>query len=132
MCQRANESCSTSGDSDRIFWSILDVDVSGCPSLIGTGGRGQIVEQLKRTHCFPRWSRRMNGLSGMLIEYLVIGAISSLWLFPALLKSSFFSQYANKELFGVAVAVLVPAVYLVGMLCDLIGYHATRQIKHRL
>ncbi|HXL79837.1 MAG TPA: hypothetical protein VN951_03090 [Pyrinomonadaceae bacterium] len=74
----------------------------------------------------------MNALSGMLIEYLVIGAIASLWLFPAIVKTSFFSQFASKELFGVAVAVLVPAVYLVGMLCDLIGYLATHRLKKHI
>ncbi len=71
----------------------------------------------------------MKPLSGILVEYLVIGSISSIWLLPAAVNSSFFSHLVNKEFFGVAIAVLVPTIFMVGMLHDSVGYHATHWLK---
>ncbi|RDK07357.1 hypothetical protein [Cupriavidus lacunae] len=68
----------------------------------------------------------------VLVEYLVIGAVAALWLVPAFLQSSFFTRFASKDLLGFAIAALIPSFYVVGMICDLLGYHATHWLKKRI
>jgi len=64
----------------------------------------------------------MTPLAGLLIEYLVVGAIASMWLGPVLATAILTHEVLAKDLAPVLIATLLPAMYLVGMLCDWIGY----------
>lgn len=64
----------------------------------------------------------MGPLAGLLIEYFVVGAVASLWLGPLLIDAILAQPDLPKELFAIVAATLVPALYLAGMVCDLLGY----------
>jgi hypothetical protein len=63
----------------------------------------------------------MKPLVGLLIEYFVIGSVSLLWLLPMAATSRIFHQF-NKDAIGVVAAAAVPGLYVIGMVCDYIGY----------
>ena len=64
----------------------------------------------------------MAPLAGMLIEYFVVGAVAGLWLGPVVVSAVLTNPSVPKELYGGIAAALVPALYLAGMICDLLGY----------
>ena len=64
----------------------------------------------------------MAPLAGLLIEYFVVGSVASLWLGPLLIQAMLAHPTLPKELVPIVAATLVPAVYLAGMVCDLVGY----------
>jgi cytochrome c-type biogenesis protein CcmH/NrfG len=65
----------------------------------------------------------MAPLAGLLIEYFVVGAVASLWLGPLLVEAMVArGPDFPKEMIPIVAATLVPAVYLAGMVCDLLGY----------
>ena len=74
----------------------------------------------------------MAPLAGLLIEYFVAGAVASLWLGPLLIEAIPPRINLPKELFGIIAATLVPALYLAGMVCDLIGYQLLHHRKEEI
>jgi hypothetical protein len=65
----------------------------------------------------------MKALAGLLVEYLVIGAVSFIWLFPLTIKSpAFLDLIDSKEVCASVVALALPVIYVVGMICDYWGY----------
>ncbi len=64
----------------------------------------------------------MAPLAGLLVEYFVVGSVASLWLAPLLIDALLAPPALPHELGPIVAATLVPAVYLAGMVCDLLGY----------
>ncbi len=63
----------------------------------------------------------MKPLAGLLIEYFVVGSVSLLWLLPMAATWPIFHKF-NKDVIGVVAAAAVPGLYVIGMVCDNIGY----------
>ena len=75
----------------------------------------------------------MKQLSGLLVEYFVVGAVALLWLIPLLQTyPAFAGTIASKEASGVVIALTVPAIYVVGMVCDFLGYWITHWKKEQI
>lgn len=74
----------------------------------------------------------MAPIAGLLVEYFIIGAVASLWMVPLLLDLLFARPQFSKDLVVTAVATLVPAMYVVGMVCDYLGYRALHQWKTKI
>jgi len=75
----------------------------------------------------------MKQLSGLLVEYFVVGAVALLWLVPLLQTyPAFTGTIASKETGGVVIALTVPAIYVVGMVCDFLGYWLTHWKKDQI
>ena len=69
----------------------------------------------------------MKALAGLLVEYLVIGAVSLIWIFPLTINSpAFLDLVASKEVCVSILALALPAIYVVGMICDYWGYKITK------
>ena len=64
----------------------------------------------------------MAPLAGLLVEYLVVGAVAGLWLGPLVINSVLAQSKPPNELLALIATALVPALYLAGMICDLLGY----------
>ena len=62
-------------------------------------------------------------LPGLLVEYLVNGAIALLWLHPLL------APYLQ-NVDGALIPLLAIALYIVGMVIDVVAWATTRPIKH--
>jgi len=71
-------------------------------------------------------------LAGMLIEYFVVGAVAGLWLGPVVVNAVLAHPSVPKELYGGIAAALVPALYLAGMICDLLGYKLLHERKSEI
>jgi len=71
----------------------------------------------------------MAPIAGLLVEYLVVGAMAGLWAVPLALGAIASHTGFQKDLASVIVASFVPALYLVGMMCDLIGQKVTHPFK---
>ena len=65
----------------------------------------------------------------MLVEYFVVGAVAALWGLPLALTAAESHSTLAKEISPIFVAALVPALYVVGMVCDLIGQKLTHPFK---
>jgi hypothetical protein len=76
----------------------------------------------------------MGPIAGLLIEYFVVGAVASLWLAPFLIHSHVILLKPDipKEQSAIIAASLIPALYLVGMICDLLGYKLLRDRKKEI
>ena len=75
----------------------------------------------------------MKPLAGLLVEYFVVGAVALLWLIPVLeLFPAFSGALASKDASGIIIALTVPAIYVVGMVCDLLGYWLTHWKKKQI
>lgn len=66
-------------------------------------------------------------LPGLLVEYLVTGALALVWLVPLveprLAQSAFFQ--------GAGIAALAPAIYVLGMLIDALGFYLTSHFPNK-
>ena len=71
-------------------------------------------------------------LAGLLVEYLVIGAIASMWLGPFLAGAIASHPTLAKDLAPVLVATSIPAIYLAGMVCDWLGYWLLHSRKKKI
>jgi hypothetical protein len=71
-------------------------------------------------------------LAGMLIEYFVVGAVAGLWLGPVVVNAVLALPSVPKELYGGIAVSLVPAFYLAGMICDLLGYKLLHDRKSEI
>jgi hypothetical protein len=71
-------------------------------------------------------------LTGLLIEYFIVGAVASLWFGLPLSRALLSHPDFAKDIAPVAAAMLVPAMYLVGMICDYIGYWLTHWWKKKI
>lgn len=74
----------------------------------------------------------MAPLAGLLIEYFIVGGVASLWLAPLVLGAMLSRPDLAKDIAPVAAATFVPALYVVGMVCDYLGYRFTRAYKERI
>jgi hypothetical protein len=74
----------------------------------------------------------MAPIAGLLVEYFIIGAVASLWMAPLLLDLLLARPQFSKDLVVTAVATLVPAIYVVGMVCDYLGYKAVHRWKTKI
>ena len=63
-------------------------------------------------------------LTGFFVEYLIIGSTSLIWVLP-LLQAAEIEVPENKAI----IALLAPALYVIGMVLDVIGHYVTK--KHR-
>jgi hypothetical protein len=68
-------------------------------------------------------------IAGLLIEYLVVGAVAGLWAAPLAISVIASHTQFQKDLVSVMLASIIPALYLVGMMCDFIGYWLTLPLK---
>ena len=74
----------------------------------------------------------MSPIAGLLVEYFIIGAVASLWMAPLLLDVLIARPQFSKDLVVTAAATLVPAIYVVGMVCDYLGYKAVHRWKEKI
>ena len=65
-------------------------------------------------------------LPGLLIEYLISGAVALFWLVPIT------RNFGLEKLDSLYATLLVPGLYVVGMMIDFIAYVITRRIKHAI
>ncbi|MCI0663283.1 MAG: hypothetical protein L0220_19630 [Acidobacteria bacterium] len=65
-------------------------------------------------------------LPGLLIEYLINGALALLWLYPLLKK------FGLPEINSSYLPFLALGVYVVGMIVDYIAWSVTRPVKYRI
>src|SRR5687768_627524 len=71
----------------------------------------------------------MAPIAGLLIEYLVVGAVAGIWGIPfALTELEAHPDFPIDSALPL-VALLVPGLYLLGMVCDLVGYKLTHPFK---
>jgi hypothetical protein len=73
----------------------------------------------------------MAPLAGLLIEYFIVGIVASLWFVPLVIRL-LSHPGLDKDVASVAAAIFVPAIYVVGMICDYLGYWATYLMKKKL
>ncbi|TKB28636.1 hypothetical protein FCL47_03915 [Desulfopila sp. IMCC35006] len=72
----------------------------------------------------------MKQLAGLLVEYLVIGAVALIWIVPVLSYNSMPSiQVASISAIPSLLAFTLPAMYVVGMVCDFLGYRIAKLSK---
>ncbi len=70
-------------------------------------------------------------LPGLLIEYLIIGALSLIWLIPLLNKFKLFNHIfslgdsSNIILIGIG-------LYFIGMIIDIIAWSSTKSVKKKI
>lgn len=69
----------------------------------------------------------MAPIAGLLIEYLVVGAVAGLWGAPLALAA--IAAHPQKDFATAVIACLIPALYLAGMVCDLNGQTVTHPFK---
>ena len=75
----------------------------------------------------------MKPLAGLLVEYLVIGAVALLWLIPMFASIPLFSGFiTSKDTSVTIIALVVPAIYVIGMVCDYLGYKVTHLAKEKI
>jgi predicted histidine transporter YuiF (NhaC family) len=74
----------------------------------------------------------MSPIAGLLVEYFIIGAVASLWFAPLLLGALLNQSEISKDLLVVAVGTLIPATYVVGMVCDFLGHEMLHSTKKRI
>jgi hypothetical protein len=65
-------------------------------------------------------------LPGLLIEYLINGALALLWLYPLLKKLGL------PEIHSSYLPILALGIYVVGMIVDYIAWSVTKPIKYRI
>jgi hypothetical protein len=65
-------------------------------------------------------------LPGLLVEYLINGAIALIWLYPLLKKFELIDVNSSY------LPLLAPGLYVVGMVIDYIALISIRPIKHRI
>lgn len=66
-------------------------------------------------------------IPGLFVEYLVIGTIAILWLWP--LASILAPLVPKNEIFTL---LLVPVLYVIGMIVDYLGYLLLRPVRNRI
>lgn len=66
-------------------------------------------------------------IPGLFVEYLVIGTIAMLWLWP--LTSILAPLVPKDEIFTL---LLVPVLYVIGMIIDYVGYLLFRPVRNRI
>jgi hypothetical protein len=71
----------------------------------------------------------MAPIAGLLIEYFVVGCVAAIWALPLIVASVASNPVLPKDLIFVLAAALVPALYVVGMVCDLVGQKITHPFK---
>jgi hypothetical protein len=71
----------------------------------------------------------MSPIAEMLLEYFVVGAVAALWALPLVLTMAETHSALAKDLAPIFIAALIPALYVVGMVCDLIGQKLTHPFK---
>src|SRR5262245_60514564 len=65
-------------------------------------------------------------LPGLLIEYLINGALALIWLYPLLKKLGL------PDINSSYLPILALGIYVVGMIIDYIAWSVTRSIKYRI
>ena len=68
-------------------------------------------------------------ITGVLIEYFVVGCVASLWIFPLVITAITSQPALQKEPTVILAATLVPVLYVVGMVCDLVGQKLVHPFK---
>lgn len=63
----------------------------------------------------------MAPIVGLLIEYFVIGGVAALWVLPLAISAVSSNAALQKDSLTVIAATFIPALYVVGMVCDLFG-----------
>ena len=58
-------------------------------------------------------------IPGLLIEYLIIGGVSCLWLLPLLLWLGVFPTSESGVLKAIAPVIAVPFLYVMGLMIDI-------------
>ena len=71
----------------------------------------------------------MAPIAGLLIEYFVVGCVAAIWALPLIVASVVSISAPQKDLIFILAAALVPALYVVGMVCDLVGQKITHSMK---
>lgn len=71
----------------------------------------------------------MAPIAGLLIEYFIVGCVAALWVFPMVVTAITLNPTLQKDSLVVIVATLVPTLYVVGMVCDLVGATLTHPFK---
>jgi hypothetical protein len=71
----------------------------------------------------------MAPIAGLLIEYFIVGCVAALWALPLVITAITLNPALQKDSVVVIAATLVPALYLVGMVCDLVGQKLTHPFK---
>ncbi len=67
-------------------------------------------------------------IPGLLVEYLISGSFAMIWLLPLLLLIGYTPQKDDSAI----LIVLLPALYVVGMIIDFISGFIVRPHKHRI
>lgn len=70
-------------------------------------------------------------IPGLLIEYIITGAISFIWIFLLLFNlTSLFDIFKDNS--AILTIMLIPFAYLIGMVIDIIVYPLVRKLKRKI